>query len=218
MTAEDAVARACDECGEPQSDSWQLSCEYCGSPLPASKATDSALDPGLDQDVSSFATGDEGDPLEGDLDDDVAWPDERHGSAGDQRVHSRGAGRTPSDDGSAGRAPGGAEGQEHGPLRLRVESPEKLIDVPPEGRVLLGRRPDSPIHDHQAVTRYISSQHVEVWRDPKDDLRLLVEDLGSTNGTWLNGARLLPHVVTQVEIGATIRLAGEYPVRIEVIR
>jgi hypothetical protein len=102
--------------------------------------------------------------------------------------------------------------------RLHLASPDLVIDVPPGAGVLLGRDPSSPIKAHPSVTRWVSSAHARVRADVVNPDVVWVEDLGSTNGTWIAGTKLLPGVPMVVQEGDVIMLASQNPVRIEVTR
>ncbi|MDA8070499.1 MAG: FHA domain-containing protein [Actinomycetota bacterium] len=90
---------------------------------------------------------------------------------------------------SNGRRPGGRDRR----LRLRVLEPDeargKTFELPDE--VTLGRAPGCGVRVDDAFT---SSLHARLYRR---DGTLWVEDLGSTNGTWVNAQR----VVAPVKLG-----------------
>ena len=70
-----------------------------------------------------------------------------------------------------------------------------MIPLPLNEPVILGRFTNPESHcinltDFQAHQHGISREHCRLARE---DERLIVTDLGSTNGTLLNDERLLPH-------------------------
>ena len=64
-------------------------------------------------------------------------------------------------------------------------------EVPPDHEWVLGRRPDSPVPLNE---RSISRQHVRVYCDSAGTH---LEDLGTPNGTWVDGAPLRGTIVLQ---------------------
>lgn len=58
------------------------------------------------------------------------------------------------------------------------------------GRASADRRPDIDLTGYDAVEMGVSRRHVRISRQFGT---ALIEDLGSLNGTFLNGERLLPH-------------------------
>jgi transcriptional regulator with PAS, ATPase and Fis domain len=72
-------------------------------------------------------------------------------------------------------------------------------DLPPKGRFVLGRGNDADVRiDHTSVSR----RHAVLVLD--DAMR--VEDLGSSNGTWVAGRRLEPNASSPVTPGMLIEL------------
>jgi phage tail-like protein len=64
----------------------------------------------------------------------------------------------------------------------------------------IGRAPDNDLSlQHPRISRY----HAEINMTPDG---LVVTDLGSANGTWVQGARLLPHQPTRVDPGRVLRM------------
>lgn len=86
------------------------------------------------------------------------------------------------------------------PLKARVEN--RLI----VGRRVAGddREPDIDLSGYQAEEMGVSRQHLALY--PEGD-RLIVEDLGSGNGTILNGARLRPNEPHTLSHGDHLHLA-----------
>jgi len=99
--------------------------------------------------------------------------------------------------------------------RLRLAHPELTIDIVPGPPVLLGRHVSSPIAVHPSVSTFISEFHAQVGSDPRDVNSAFVMDIGSTNGTWVSGAQLEPHVPRVLRAGDVIQLASTHPVSIE---
>lgn len=87
-------------------------------------------------------------------------------------------------------------------LVLRVAEPEgergRTYELPEE--VTVGRAPGCGVRVDDA---YTSSIHARVYRR---DGTLWVEDLGSTNGTWLNGERLT--APAKVDRGDLVQVGG----------
>ncbi|MFZ4789582.1 MAG: FHA domain-containing protein [Candidatus Competibacteraceae bacterium] len=71
--------------------------------------------------------------------------------------------------------------------------------------LIIGRDPaSSPLASRLEPWDNISRRHTRLRRDGET---VLVEDLGSTNGTFLNEERLQPHQPTALHANATLRLA-----------
>ncbi len=80
-------------------------------------------------------------------------------------------------------------------------SPEKFAEQRPG--LSLGRHPDlvdEVIHDEQVSRRHL--------RITVQDDQFYIEDLYSSNGTFLNGHRLSPFRLAQLDYGATVALGG----------
>lgn len=80
-------------------------------------------------------------------------------------------------------------------LRIRIRDTGAIIDAQFEHECLLGRAagktvPDIDLTPYRAVELGVSRQHARLTRHSET---IMVQDLGSVNGTFLNGARLLPH-------------------------
>jgi len=64
----------------------------------------------------------------------------------------------------------------------------------------VGRAPDNDLSlQHPAISRH----HLEISRN---GLTLVLTDLGSVNGTYVDGTRILPHHPTRVERGQSLRI------------
>lgn len=73
-------------------------------------------------------------------------------------------------------------------------------------RVVVGTGEDCDVR--VADDPYVSTKHCQVWWDPAG--RLLIQDLGSTNGTYLerDGGRIRVWGPTEIAPGDTIWLGG----------
>lgn len=108
------------------------------------------------------------------------------------------------------KAAASAEGEESArkPLHVRLVAirdgrVETEVEVKAEGSVLFGREADPPYClDHDSCSR----QHarLELTADEEGGHQLLVTDLGSPNGTRVDGTRLPPHEPTQVHNGQRV--------------
>jgi pSer/pThr/pTyr-binding forkhead associated (FHA) protein len=81
----------------------------------------------------------------------------------------------------------------NGPLQARV------IELPSPVCVL-GRDPNSSVHLEEES---VSKQHARL---TSENGRFAIEDLGSSNGTFVNGRRI--HTVTEIRPGDLIRLGA----------
>lgn len=85
------------------------------------------------------------------------------------------------------------------PLILQLDQPTVL------GRVntVAGQIPDVDLTGYDAFVKGVSSRHLSLERGAH---HLLLTDLGSTNGTFINGKRLPANQPTAVRDGAEVRL------------
>lgn len=93
-------------------------------------------------------------------------------------------------------------------LLLRVAHTDQQIELSLRRECVLGRasadrRPDIDLSDCGAVEMGVSRRHVRMTRQFGT---ALIEDLGSLNGTFLNGERLLPHQTRVMRHGDELRL------------
>ncbi len=82
-------------------------------------------------------------------------------------------------------------------LALRIKGRPDPIHIEITGQYVIGRvhprseeRPDLDLNKFGAFFHGVSRKHVAI---TKDGNLLQIEDLGSTNGTYLNGMKLYPH-------------------------
>lgn len=102
-------------------------------------------------------------------------------------------------------------------LRLRVELSNQEFEIPLERAVEIGRsdptssvRPDIDLSSTQIHNISISRRHARI--APKKDY-VVIEDLGSVNGTYLNGQRLAPFLPELLVNGDTLQL-GKLLIRV----
>jgi DNA-binding response OmpR family regulator len=93
-----------------------------------------------------------------------------------------------------------------------TDRPQIAVGVPINQQLYLGRFQETDpfqyrldLTDHQGFTKGVSRVHAQI-RHTGDGW--WIEDLGSSNGTWLNRERLAPREPTHLEIKNTIQLAN----------
>jgi len=91
---------------------------------------------------------------------------------------------------------------------LRISFPAGNVEVPAGTSVLLGRDPaESLVAAAFDGCENVSRRHALITVD--DAGRATIRDEGSTNGTFVNGDRLLPGTDVRLVDGDTIRLAAD---------
>jgi hypothetical protein len=105
-------------------------------------------------------------------------------------------------------------------LRLEVGEGTKPILVSIPGTVVFGRRdaatgsaPDVDLTPFAGYRMGVSRRHAEIRRDPDNSRRIVLWDLGSSNGTFLNGDRLISHRAYVLRNGDQIRF-GQLSIRV----
>lgn len=94
------------------------------------------------------------------------------------------------------------------PVVLRLSFPTGNVDVPAGTSLLLGRDPqESLVAAAFARFENVSRRHATVSVD--DAGHASVRDEHSTNGTWVNGDRVLPGVEVRLADGDSLRLAAD---------
>lgn len=88
----------------------------------------------------------------------------------------------------------------------------RAVPVPEYPGILIGRSVESPFAGHQLLQDNVSRIHARVWR--QEDGVVLVQDEGSTNGTWIGAQRLTPGKPVAFHPTQELRLATEHPVRL----
>ncbi len=104
-------------------------------------------------------------------------------------------------------------------IRLNVKAFNRQFEVPLERSIILGRTdltssvfPDVDLSTEGDPARSISRRHTRIFRE-KD--RVLVEDLGSINGTYHNRLRLTPFVPELLNHGDRLQL-GRLLIEVEI--
>ncbi|MHB1434046.1 MAG: FHA domain-containing protein [Streptosporangiaceae bacterium] len=91
---------------------------------------------------------------------------------------------------------------------LRISFPAGNVEVPAGTSVILGRDPaESLVAAAFAGSENVSRRHAVITVD--DAGRATIRDENSTNGTFVNGDRLLPGSEVRIVDGDTIRLAAD---------
>jgi pSer/pThr/pTyr-binding forkhead associated (FHA) protein len=94
------------------------------------------------------------------------------------------------------------------PVVLRLAFPTGNVDVPAGTSLLLGRDPqESLVAAAFARFENVSRRHATISVD--DAGHASVRDEHSTNGTWVNGDRVLPGVDVRLADGDSLRLAAD---------
>jgi pSer/pThr/pTyr-binding forkhead associated (FHA) protein len=104
-----------------------------------------------------------------------------------------------------------------GSLRLHVANASMSIKINPQKQTVLGRanpsrprQPDVDLSAFKALECGVSSIHAMI--DTQDGA-IVIADLGSANGTFINGRRLSPHDMEILKDGDEIRM-GKLTARI----
>jgi hypothetical protein len=99
-----------------------------------------------------------------------------------------------------------------GPLtaRLRIENGKREVEVILNRAIHLGRLdpasdtfPEIDLTDLDGLEKGVSRRHARIL---KRDGLLIIEDLGSINGTYVNGQKLAPYLAEVLHHGDTLRL------------
>ncbi len=94
------------------------------------------------------------------------------------------------------------------PAVLRLSFPTGNVEVPAGTSLLLGRDPaESLVAAAFASYENVSRRHATVKMD--DGGHATIRDENSTNGTFVNGDRVLPGIAVRLADGDMVRLAGD---------
>ena len=103
------------------------------------------------------------------------------------------------------------------PAVLRLAFPTGNVEVPAGTSLLLGRDPeDSLVAAAFASYENVSRRHATVTVD--DAGHATIRDEHSTNGTFVNGDRVLPGIGVRLADGDTVRLAGDVSAEVSLPR
>lgn len=102
--------------------------------------------------------------------------------------------------------------------RLIVQPSGAVVDLPAAPQALVGRAdavsnffPDVDLTDYDGINLGVGRRHARLFVQAD---QIMVEDLDSTNGTFLNAARLSPRQPTPLKQGDELRL-GNLRLRVE---
>jgi hypothetical protein len=102
-------------------------------------------------------------------------------------------------------------------ISLHLTDSGKILPVTPKNEFSLGRlsdgqpiMPDIDLTPYQAYNSGVSRIHAVVKRDAN---RVMVMDLGSSNGTYINGRRINPHVEETLNHGDIVAL-GKFRIQV----
>jgi pSer/pThr/pTyr-binding forkhead associated (FHA) protein len=95
-------------------------------------------------------------------------------------------------------------------LRIRVLSTGRQVQLPSMDQVHIGRLdaahgifPDVDLSPDGGLEGGVSRRHCKIWLGEGE---YLIEDLGSANGTYLNGQRLTPYLPHSLNDGDDLQL------------
>jgi pSer/pThr/pTyr-binding forkhead associated (FHA) protein len=104
----------------------------------------------------------------------------------------------------------GCESQTAGPISLTIGRHGQQIQVSLVSEIILGRTdprtgvyPDVDLTDYDGQELGVSRRHARL---ACADRMVVIEDLGSANGTFFNGRRLSPHHAQALQDGDELRL------------
>ncbi len=97
-------------------------------------------------------------------------------------------------------------------VMLRISGAPTPIQLQPDRPMILGRinaqnprRPDVDLTAYRAFEMGVSCRHATLHQQ---DGELVIADLGSTNGTCINGSKLVPHQSYPLRDGDELRLGN----------
>src|SRR5690606_37763442 len=95
-------------------------------------------------------------------------------------------------------------------ITLYFPGHEKPLSIPSKDMLLLGRgavgqpQPDIDLNPYQGALAGVSRSHAVI---RINETSITIEDIGSSNGTWLNESRLVPFQRYPIHNGDMLRLS-----------
>lgn len=112
-------------------------------------------------------------------------------------------------------------GAEPDAIRLRIGPARQSIEMPLDKIIHVGRMdpaqtvlPEIDLSDYDVVDHGVSRRHARIM---KQETRVVIEDLGSVNGTFLNGERLAAYLPKALNSGDLLQL-GKLLIEIEILQ
>lgn len=106
----------------------------------------------------------------------------------------------------------GAQPQRTVYIRLRIGESGRMVELPLERPLQLGRLdpsqdvfPEVDLTQDGGAARGVSRRHARIWRRAE---AVVVEDLDSVNGTFINGKQLVPYLPEALHNGDQLQLGN----------
>lgn len=108
--------------------------------------------------------------------------------------------------------PSGAENNRPMTLKLSIRDSGRIIEIPLTKEINIGRLdaasatfPEVDLTVDNGLEKGVSRRHARITRQGKD---LFIEDLGSVNGTFVNGKRLTPYLPHLLQSGDEMQMGN----------
>jgi pSer/pThr/pTyr-binding forkhead associated (FHA) protein len=105
-------------------------------------------------------------------------------------------------------------------LKLAIRDSGRIVEYPLSKEISIGRLdaasatfPDVDLSEDGGLEKGVSRRHARITRQ---GINLFIEDLGSVNGTFLNGKRLTPYLPHPLEKGDEVQI-GRLVLRVKVV-
>ncbi len=105
-------------------------------------------------------------------------------------------------------------------VRLKIGAGKREVEVPLDKVIQIGRfdpasnlSPEVDLTQDDVVNKCISRRHAII---SKQHQRVLVEDRGSVNGTFINDQKLIPHLPKILNNGDTLKL-GRLQIQVQIL-